>query len=382
MPSMARSGPTLNPLPEVPLLLSAVLVQARSGNFDELERWAERLRSGEVVVDDKFVAEDLYQRLATAYVTPRPSGSHGGLEGFYQGQFAFIDEWLKQKPDSVAARIVKARSYIDYAWDVRGGGFASEVPREAWQPFKDRLETAEDALNEAARLTPRDVCVFSSLVSIGKALGWERKKMERTIERGLQVLKKDFFLIDAMATNLLPRWGGAPGDLGKFAARMSERIQGEDGIYVYARIARLTQVAEVSLTRRFRRPSGIRRIQSRFHRSKRGLGGVFRRQAAGRDCRVAQTPSQGEAKHELCLLAVLRLGRSRNGEGAIRRDPRQARSGRVGIARRIRSVAALGRSFDRRTIAVLADRRERDCPSASLQRRARRKSNSCGTTRP
>ena len=97
----------IDPLPEVPLLLSAVLVQARSGNFDELERWAERLRSGEVVVDDKFVAEDLYQRLATAYVTPRPSGSHGGLEGFYQGQFAFIDEWLKQKPDSVAARIVK-----------------------------------------------------------------------------------------------------------------------------------------------------------------------------------------------------------------------------------------------------------------------------------
>ena len=125
------------------------------------------------------------------------------------------------------------------------------MPREAWQPFKDRLETAEDALNEAARLTPRDVCVFSSLVSIGKALGWERKKMERTIERGLQVSKKDFFLIDAMATNLLPRRGGAPGDLGKFAARMSERIQGEDGIYVYARIARLTQVAEVSLMRDF-----------------------------------------------------------------------------------------------------------------------------------
>ena len=40
---------------------------------------------------------------------------------------------------------------MDYAWDVRGGGFASEVPQEAWQPFKDQLETAEETLNEATR---------------------------------------------------------------------------------------------------------------------------------------------------------------------------------------------------------------------------------------
>ena len=89
------------------------------------------------------------------------------------------------------------------------------------------------------------------MVSLGKALGWERKKMERTMSAGLQVSKRDFLLIDAMANDLLPRWGAPPGDLGKFAMRISDRIAGEDGIYAYARVARLTQseVAEVSLKR-------------------------------------------------------------------------------------------------------------------------------------
>ncbi|HEX4146352.1 MAG TPA: DUF4034 domain-containing protein [Pirellulales bacterium] len=245
----ANVGADVKPLPELDALRSTILMRARQGDFDELERWAARLRKEQPVVDDKFVAENFYYWLATEYVSPVPSGTYGKLEGSYQAQFAFVDAWLKQKPDSVAARIAKGHAYIAYAWDIRGGGFAHEVPPESWEPFHDRLQTAEETLNEAARLKPRDVCVFSTLAQVGKALGWSHKKMERTIERGLQVSKKDFVLIDGMVINLLPRWGGAPGDLGKFALRMSERIKGDDGLYVYIRVARTTQSAEVDLKR-------------------------------------------------------------------------------------------------------------------------------------
>jgi hypothetical protein len=247
--AVAKISAKIEPLPELDALQSTILMRARRGDFDELERWAQRLRTSEAMVDYKLVAELFYGWLANAYVSPLPGGTHGKLEGSFQAQFAFLDAWLKQKPDSVAARIVKGRAYNDYAWDVRGGGFAGEVPPEAWRPFKERLETAEETLNEASQLKPRDVCVFTSLLKVGRPLGWDRKKMERTVERGLQVSKKDYILIDSMVTTLLPRWGGEPGDLGKFAQRMDERIGGDDGLDVYARVARSTQIAEVSLKR-------------------------------------------------------------------------------------------------------------------------------------
>jgi WD40 repeat protein len=249
----------VEPIPDLDGLRPTVMLQAYRGNFDELERWADRLRSGEVMIEEKFASEPFYTWLTTAYVSPIASGTRGKIDGFYQAELAFADAWLKQKPDSVAARIVKAKAYFDYAWDIRGAGFAGEVPRTAWQPFKERLQNAEEILKEASRLKPPDVCVFSSLLGVGTGLGWNHEQLDRAVERGLLISKKDPVLIDMMANQLLPRWGGEPGDLGKFALRISERIKGEDGAYLYGRIARYTQVAEVSLKRNSGDPEAFAR---------------------------------------------------------------------------------------------------------------------------
>ena len=183
---------------------------AHSGNFDELERRADRLRSGEVVLDNRFASEEFYRWLRTTYVMPLPNGSRGKLEGYFRTQLAFLDAWLKHKPDSVAARMVKAQTYIDYGWD---GGVA-DWPRKCrpkpGSRSKSALETADFTLDEAARLEPRDVCVYSTMLSVGTALEWSRGQMERTVERGLQVSKKDFVLIDVMTNRLLPRGEARP----------------------------------------------------------------------------------------------------------------------------------------------------------------------------
>ncbi len=89
------------------------------------------------MLDNRFASEEFYRWLRTTYVVPLPNGSRGKLEGYFRTQLAFIDAWLKHKPDSVAARIVKDETYLDYGWDARGGGLAKEVPAEAWQPFKE-----------------------------------------------------------------------------------------------------------------------------------------------------------------------------------------------------------------------------------------------------
>ena len=223
-------------------------MQARRGDFDELERWGDRLRNGEVEINGNFVAEDFYDWLAEAYVSPS-DGSRGLRDAFYQAQFAFVDGWLKQKPDSVAARIVKARSLVKYALDAHGGEFADKVPDRAWQQFRDRLEQAEQVLSEAAglELARRLRLFFAARHRHGARPAAGRAGSNA--RGGLQISKKDFTLIDCMTNALLPRWGGQPGDLGKFASQMAERIGGDDGLDAYGRIAMLTQTAEVSLER-------------------------------------------------------------------------------------------------------------------------------------
>src|SRR5262249_55016818 len=118
-----------------------------------------------------------------------------------------------------------------------------------WQPFRERLAAAEEILDEAARLKPPDVCVYSTLMQISKPAEWDRQKMDRTLELGLKVSKKNLALVDTMTGSLLPRWGRAPGDLGEFAAQGSELIEGPDGLNAYMRVVRLAHVAEINLKR-------------------------------------------------------------------------------------------------------------------------------------
>ena len=244
----AEVSPDVEPLPSSDVLRGIILVQARRGDFDSLEAWADRFRKGDTMAGNEYALELLYERVGDAYLVGS-DGSRGGLEAWFQGQLGLIDAWLKQKPKSVTARVAKAKAYIAYAWDARGSEFADKVPEDAWKLFTERMETAQDILDETARLKPRDVCVFTTMIGIGKSLDWDKEKMERTAQRALQISKKDYKLIDMMTLSLLPRWGGEPGDLGKLALWFSEQIKGPEGLSAYMRVVRGAHTEEISLKR-------------------------------------------------------------------------------------------------------------------------------------
>ncbi len=156
----AEVSPDVEPLPDSKVLRGIILAQARRGDFDSLEAWADRFRKGDVMAGNEYALELLYERIGDAHLVGG-TASQGGLEAWYQGQLAMIDEWLKQKPKSVTARVAKAQAYIAYAWDARGNEFADKVPEEGWKVFGERMETAEEILNKTARLKPRDVLASS-----------------------------------------------------------------------------------------------------------------------------------------------------------------------------------------------------------------------------
>jgi WD40 repeat protein len=208
---------------------------ALEDNFDELERWAERFRRDNVVVTTLFGSDAFYGLVASSFLGESQTRFMPDI--LWQGQLAFADEWIQRSPESVAARIVKARTYIDYAWSARGGGLADTVTEKGWELFHKRMALAEKVLLEAARQPTPDSCVYSALLTVGMASSWDHDKLNQTLEKGMNISPKNFKLYEHMVQALLPRWGGAPGEIDRMAETVLQRVKGDDGLEIYARIA-------------------------------------------------------------------------------------------------------------------------------------------------
>jgi hypothetical protein len=246
--------PTVDPLPELDNLRPTIRLLGYRGDFDALEQWAERFRRESAVIGHQFASEALYTWLSQLYLVSNDGGV-GSWPELWQMQFAFTDAWLKHRPDSVAARIVKARSCIQYAWDARWrerddyrvqdsitwnvlkGDRSDKNSSQRERLFHQRMEQAQRILEEASPMQPRDACVFSALLAVGAGQEWDREKMEIKLERGLQITKRDYHLYESMVDYLLARTHQERGVLGKFAEQMCARCDHDDGLDVYARIA-------------------------------------------------------------------------------------------------------------------------------------------------
>ncbi len=55
-------------------------------------------------------------------------------------------------PDSITARVALAGSWVGYAADARGDGYADTVSQENWKLFKERVANAHNELIEAKKL--------------------------------------------------------------------------------------------------------------------------------------------------------------------------------------------------------------------------------------
>ena len=121
---------------------------------------------------------------------------------------AGLEAWLETYPESVHAKTAKGAVRIDRAWDARGGGWAREVPRRAWEVFHRRLGEAKELLESAAEGSTSPVpCGLLVEVSMGLGLGLEESRAYFDRAAALEPLAADAAL--AMLTQLFPKWGGS-----------------------------------------------------------------------------------------------------------------------------------------------------------------------------
>ncbi len=155
----------------------------------------------------------------------------------YPAHCAELAKWRDEMPDSPTPLVALAKAHIDWAWQARGSGYAGTVTEEGWQQFHTRIAEARSLLERAEKLGPQDAEAHRQLLVVAMAEGLSDEQARTWFDAGRKIDPWYSPLYTQMATLKMPRWGGAPGDVERFAAEAAELMPGDDGLALFGLIA-------------------------------------------------------------------------------------------------------------------------------------------------
>ena len=134
--------------------------------------------------------------------------------------------------DTAEAQLVRGAYHVRYAWDARGGGWASEVSEEGWKRMSERLQIARDCLEQSWRVKPLEETAVRMLwVEVGDSRG--REAMELWFKRALEVNPGSYDACDNKLTWLSPKWHGSATEMITFGHQCLTNRRGEIPLILY-----------------------------------------------------------------------------------------------------------------------------------------------------
>jgi hypothetical protein len=209
--------------PEYEAYSKEVRKQWANNNYDWLETEAKRLR------ETKERLPGGYWKLRVLYRSVETVVSAESSDESWEEHIARVENWIKQRPTSIMPRIVLAEVWRTYAWKVRGTGFSDTVKRENWKPFHERLDKANEVLAEASKLGEQCPEWYLAALLAARGHNTERATFEAIYEQGVALEPTYYYLYQAKAGYLLPRWNGQPGEWERYAEIAANKVGGEQG---------------------------------------------------------------------------------------------------------------------------------------------------------
>ena len=198
-----------------------------SRRFDDLEKLAADLRA------TKSLFRDGSWKIRQFYVSFERSDEEP--DKAWKAADQIHREWIKAKPESITAQIAHANFYVNYAWFVRGSGYASSVSDKENFSFEKRLESALEVLKFSREFPEKDPMWWNVALTTALGQGWPKEDFDKLVEEAV-AFEPTYHRHDYQrAYSLLPRWYGDPGDWEAYAMKAAER-KGGLGAEMYARI--------------------------------------------------------------------------------------------------------------------------------------------------
>jgi Domain of unknown function (DUF4034) len=150
-----------------------------------------------------------------------------------------LKQWVSARPQSITARIALAESYVNYAWEARGHGYADTVSDNGWKLFKERSAQGRQILKHASDLPLKCPEWYVAMQDVALAQGWAPSAKQALLEQAIKFDPDYFYYYRKYAVSILPEWDGAEGQLGRFLKTTADKIGGNAGEILYFQVASL-----------------------------------------------------------------------------------------------------------------------------------------------
>jgi hypothetical protein len=154
----------------------------------------------------------------------------------WEGRVKQVQQWTKARPETAMSRIALARILTSYAWKARGGDWAEKVKDSHWDTFFARLQKALAALQEAKPLKEPCPVYWSSMQEVALGLQFDKKRYNAIFAQAIQEYPDYEYYYISRARYLLPRWYGGEGEWEQDLQKSADRMGGEAGDVLYARV--------------------------------------------------------------------------------------------------------------------------------------------------
>jgi hypothetical protein len=128
-----------------------------------------------------------------------------------------LTDWCNRHPKSHIPWLVRGNFLIDWAWHIRGSGYAKTVKEDAWPKFHEKLRLAKNDLERSWNLNPHDPNSSAWLIEVAIGLRSSREEMEQYFQNGVSACPWHYQLHLAKHRYLKPKWYGTSEEMFNFA---------------------------------------------------------------------------------------------------------------------------------------------------------------------
>ena len=167
-----------------------------------------------------------------------PSGLGSHLQAFKMWDHMLwkIGEWRQQNPQSAAVDIVEAMILREWAWSVRGSGYARTVTEEGWKLFRERLQRAEAVLLRSKERSAGNPLWYDEYLQVALALGWDEPEFRALYRAAIDRFPDYHPFYFRMVSYLSPRWYGSVEAVDAYVTEVVKQTEARQGKIMYARL--------------------------------------------------------------------------------------------------------------------------------------------------
>jgi hypothetical protein len=140
-----------------------------------------------------------------------------------------LDVWQKASPD-YSCCLERANVLTEWAWEARGGGWASTVTEAGAKRFQERLGRARDELEVAVKRDPTGCRAHIDLMRVARGLGLPPMFMEQHFQDVIRVQPRLLIAYTEKWEYLRPRWHGDMDELLTFGKECLDTDDWDDDI--------------------------------------------------------------------------------------------------------------------------------------------------------